>query len=943
MIYPASIDLSGKWDFTYRCKLGTEEKRSRTKAKIPPLLPPEAFVTQMPVPGIWDDHLEPLREHNFWSTASFNPEYRPIEFPLGRNPPDASLPFLLGVGWYRRRFAAPAAWRNGVAVLQLGGVRLELWVWINGKPAGHWAGHSTPVEIDVSRFIQADAENEIILAVANTRRDRIGCDLRGYAGFCGGLRGPVRIKATAGAMIRDLFVRPQNGMRNLCWRMELGGKRPRDLQVEYRLLDPETGTTVLSGTQPAKQAVVTWQTPARGLHPWSDRDPKRYRIECRLKVHNDTVDEVDQLFGMRHLERRGIGLRLNGNPAYLRGGCDHAYFPLTCTPPEDKAFYEQNIRVMKDLGFNWIRCHTWVPPQEYLEAADELGMLVQVEPPVGFDEQDWTRILRACRQHPSVVIYCCGNEENLDETKIAQLRRMAALCRQEAPDALFNPQEALRGVEYAWHPSNLDPGVVLKPYPHNPKRLKQLKEFSDVFGQFAWGHLSYESSTHGNWRLVDSRLKPYARPCLSHELGIVGSYVDLDLEHRYAGARIGPEMYAAVRRHLQKSGVLDKATLYYRNSCALSRVLRKHNVETARLCRRVSGYDYLGIYDQHWHRTGYQTGFANEFYELKPGESANDVRRYNNESVLLADLGTRRVFRAGQRIALDLHVSFFRPEPFKKGTLEWHLANSNGQNVQAGRIAVPNLRPGAIRKLTTVHLEFPVLARGEHFVLHARLRDAVSEFDNTWDLWAFPACKDRVPSAAICQPGEPWVVPSLSIQTIDHLRTGGSVLLIGQAPLPTQPTIFHSCSAGRVMGNMATVIAKHPLLRDVPHDGFCDWQFFEMMEGGHAVVFDRPDVPFDPIVEVVSSFKRVVRQAALFELQVGRGKLLACTFKLSPDDPSGTWLLNRMRAYVASPAFAPRCSITPETLVAWRDPSLAPIDLSTDHGFDERAQLKRRP
>jgi hypothetical protein len=145
------------------------------------------------------------------------------------------------------------------------------------------------------------------------------------------------------------------------------------------------------------------------------------------------------------------------------------------------------------------------------------------------------------------------------------------------------------------------------------------------------------------------------------------------------------------------------------------------------------------------------------------------------------------------------------------------------------------------------------------------------------------------------------------------------------------------------MGNMATVIAKHPLLRDVPHDGFCDWQFFEMMEGGHAVVFDRPDVPFDPIVEVVSSFKRVVRQAALFELQVGRGKLLACTFKLSPDDPSGTWLLNRMRAYVASPAFAPRCSITPETLVAWRDPSLAPIDLSTDHGFDERAQLKRRP
>ena len=64
---------------------------------------------------------------------------------------------------------------------------------------------------------------------------------------------------------------------------------------------------------------------------------------------------------------------------------------------------------------------------------------------------EWLDILHACRTHPSVVIYCCGNEELLDDDMIRYLEQMATLLRELVPDALFNPQEAMRGVEYFGH------------------------------------------------------------------------------------------------------------------------------------------------------------------------------------------------------------------------------------------------------------------------------------------------------------------------------------------------------------------------------------------------------------------------------------------------------------------------------------------------------------
>ncbi len=144
--FPYVIDWNGDWEFTYKPVLG--------ESTDPPRPVPEVFTARMSVHGYWDDHLERLKKTALWQNAKFNPDCRPIDFATGYYEefahvdamPDASLPYLTGVGWYRRVFPCPRTWQGTCVILEVGGVSIEAWVWLNGNLLGHHLGHSTPCE-----------------------------------------------------------------------------------------------------------------------------------------------------------------------------------------------------------------------------------------------------------------------------------------------------------------------------------------------------------------------------------------------------------------------------------------------------------------------------------------------------------------------------------------------------------------------------------------------------------------------------------------------------------------------------------------------------------------------------------------------------------------------------------------------------------------------------
>ncbi|MCK5805940.1 MAG: beta galactosidase jelly roll domain-containing protein [Lentisphaeria bacterium] len=923
-LFPVDLVLDGVWQFGYTPDMDVDS---------PQLPDASAFSATMPVPAYWDDELSRLRAAPFWSDARFNPDHRPLEYPLGDDPPDASTLFLLGVGWYRRRFHAPELWENQIVSLTVGGVKLEAWVWLNGVFLGHHLGHSTAFDMDLSEHLRAGADNELILAVANVRRDRLGCVIRGWKGFSGGITGPVKLHVARDCRLADAFVWLEPGGKDLKWQVRLAGQLPETNGVlRYHLVELDSGIGVATGTVEVSTAEMNWTIAApEALQTWSDRQPHLYAVHLTLEDQNGVLDKQDWQTGFRTIARAGRRLLLNDQSIFLRGATEHGYYPETCTPPFDQDYYRGAIRRLREVGFNWLRFHTSVPSEPYLAAADELGMMIQVEPPVNFSEAEWVDILLACRNHPSVIIYCCGNEECLDDQKIEYLARMAEVQKELSPNGLFNPHEALRGIEYSWKNSDFGDRMVEHPYRHAPHRLERLKQFSDCIGQYAWGQLSYKS-TGADIRLLDERMEYYERPLLSHENGIIGNYLDLSLAPRYAGTRIGDGMFRSLRRNLEEAGLLQRAPLYYRNSCAWAGAARKHNMESARHCRYVNGYDFLGGIDCHWHRVGYPCGVLNEFYELKPGDTDADILRYNGESILLMGWHDSRNIAAGETVEIPLRAAIYGCEP-QRGRLSWALVDEQSHPWAEDSVDLSAIATGCTTDLCTATVVFPTLDKPMRLHLEVTLTTPGLHLRNSWSFWCWPAPATRPANSAS-------VVTQIDGKTLADLQSGAAVLLLGRGPFPTLPTSFQPACAGRATGNLATAIADHPLLNQLPHAGWCDWQFAPLLNGGSAVVFNDLPLPFAPLLEVVSSFKTIRKQAALFEYRVGRGQLLVCTLNLPENDPGAVFLTAALKAYADSAQFQPQEELPADLLQQMCNASSADCtDSGTDQGFDQRAQV----
>ena len=607
--------------------------------------------------------------------------------------------------------------------------------------------------------------------------------------------------------------------------------------------------------------------------------------------------------------------------------------------------HREYVKACKALGFNWMRFHTWVPPEEFMDAADQLGMMIQVEAAPGSSLDEWREILRHCRRHPSVVIFCEGNEEVLDESKIDKLRQLSELVKDEVPDAFFNPQEALRGVDYG-DVSAMGEGLAMEPMPHNPRRLAALKEFADVFAPYTWGMLSY-GSTRGEWRVIEERLKLYERPCLAHEICIHGSYINLDLERRYEGTRIGPALFAAARGNISRAGLLPNAARYFRASCAWMRMLRKDAVEKARKCRGIAGYDLLGPVDQHWHRTGYDCGIMNEFLEMKPGESPKDVLKYNGEAVLLLERGGGHSLRSGCEFSAKLLCSLFTPIDWRGCRVEWRLVIAEGAVARSGEWSVSALASGDVHELGGIDFTVPDLEKEVKADLRVMMSCADGVVENDWSFWIFPepdagpVDADSVimerfssvfPGMRPVGDGSARLVSKLDAAALSWIRDGGSAVLLGAGDMPCLPTCFQMTIAGRSIGNTANVVWEHPIMDRFPHDGYCDWQFQGMLDDGRAVLFEKASTPFAPIIEIVSSYKTIRKQAALFEGSLGGGRLVVCALRLQPDDPAAVFLLGLLARHATDARHCPRTRFPEELLCgAAGAPS---IDLITDQAQD---------
>ena len=110
-------------------------------------------------------------------------------------------------------------------------------------------------------------------------------------------------------------------------------------------------------------------------HLWTPDEPYIYRI--RITAGRDYVTSY---FALRTvtIEKKGENNRvcLNGNPIYLNGVLDQGYYSDGLYTPSSPEVYLDDIRKMKDMGFNLLRKHIKIEPEQFYYDCDRYGMLV---------------------------------------------------------------------------------------------------------------------------------------------------------------------------------------------------------------------------------------------------------------------------------------------------------------------------------------------------------------------------------------------------------------------------------------------------------------------------------------------------------------------------------------------------------------------------------------
>src|SRR5690606_35800327 len=205
--------------------------------------------------------------------------------------------------------------------------------------------------------------------------------------------------------------------------VELFDARGRRVAVQQQPVATAGGQSVLNGLAVEQPAL------------WSPDQPSLYTIRLTLTAGGDTARHTERI-GFRHFEFAEHGpFYLNGERLLLRGTHrheDHA----GVGPAMTEAMIWQEMRMMKDMGVNFIRLGHYQQSRIVLEACDSLGMLVWEEIPwcrggLGgevYQEQArrmLTNMIEQHHNHPSVIIWGLGNEndwpgdfEEFDKQKI---------------------------------------------------------------------------------------------------------------------------------------------------------------------------------------------------------------------------------------------------------------------------------------------------------------------------------------------------------------------------------------------------------------------------------------------------------------------------------------------------------------------------------------------
>lgn len=334
---------------------------------------------------------------------------------------------------YVRNFTVPTDWIDGVFI-SFQGVETAFNVWVNGQFVGYSEDSFTPSAFDLTPFIDKNGENKLAVQVyqfasASWLEDQDFWRMSG--------------------IFRDvyLYTKPATHIEDFFTKTLLNDKYSRakvitdfkvtgmdEATIEARLLDNEGDVVAIGNIQTAAGA-ANLMLEVEKPKLWSAEHPYLYSLEILLKQDDILVEAICQPVGIREFKMDNKIMKINGQRIVFRGVNRHE-FSATRGRSITRADMEWDIKFMKAHNLNAVRTSHYPNDVYFYELCDKYGLYVIDEANiethgswnyseetdfsayVPHDHPEWLapvidraeNVFARDKNHPSVIIWSCGNE-----------------------------------------------------------------------------------------------------------------------------------------------------------------------------------------------------------------------------------------------------------------------------------------------------------------------------------------------------------------------------------------------------------------------------------------------------------------------------------------------------------------------------------------------------
>jgi Glycosyl hydrolases family 2, TIM barrel domain/Glycosyl hydrolases family 2, sugar binding domain/Glycosyl hydrolases family 2 len=389
-----------------------------------------------------------------------------------------------------RKFRLPHLTRGQRTFVHFEAIAFWARIIVNGEEVGTTEGPYIPVEFEFTPAAR-DGENEIHVQIVDL------APLPDGSGTAEVILGNNPGWEAAGGIIRDVWVetRPTSFVENVRFAYALNSDHsvcscnPRVFVSSARETTATVDIVLRSGqTEVARMAKRVELKPGPNdvelsfefMTPmlWSPDSPKLYEITASLKTSKEE-DSWSCNTGFRDIRTQGRDFLLNGKRLVLKGVCRHDMW-LDEGFTLNRRQQEQDMRMIKSMGCNFVRLVHYPHDRRIIELADQLGLLVSEEP--GFWQVDFAtaprppielgfRVLESTIKRdwnsPSVMIWFISNECTVTEAFLKESKqrcnRLDPIARLVAPANVQSSKEVKAlfvGAEmdfFDQHPYTFDP------------------------------------------------------------------------------------------------------------------------------------------------------------------------------------------------------------------------------------------------------------------------------------------------------------------------------------------------------------------------------------------------------------------------------------------------------------------------------------------------------